>query len=145
MVEIENAALLADLFGHWPDFHDAELRALRLDTTDPAGVVLEADVEVAEMSHEVDARGYYGDRQRCRATLRFGGVLNARVDGFRRQNVLDALALEELGPAERAAAGEGWGARRYRVRLVPIGGFCAVEFLCDTVAVAHAAPVARTT
>jgi hypothetical protein len=142
MVEIENAHRLTDLFGHWPDFHDAEILALRLDTSADGDARLEVDVEIAEMSDEIDERGYYRTRQRCRATLRFDGVLNARIDGFRRQNVLDAFEASALSPEDRRAC-EPWGERRYRVRFLPIGGFCEVELLCDSLAVLTATAVVQ--
>ena len=145
MVEIEHSARLADLFGHWPDFHDAELRALRLEAPRDGGPWLEADIEVAEMSVEVDERGYYRDRQRALTTIRFNNVLDVGVLDFRFQNVLDALELRETTGAERSSAGATWGARRYHVTFVPIGGFCEVAFFCDAVEVLKAVPVARPT
>ena len=144
MIEIESARLLEELFGHWPDFHDAELLAVRLDaSTRPAS--LELEIEVAEMSSEIDERGSYRDRQRCRVVFRFENVLNVRLEGFRYQNVLDAFQITELGPTEHTTAGEGWGERRYRVALIPIPAFCEMEFLCDSIAVLSATPVARAT
>jgi hypothetical protein len=144
-VEIRNAALLADLFGHWPDFHDAEVHSMRLDAPRGGAGSLEADIEVAEMSRELDERGYYRDRQRCRTTLRFDRVLDVRINGFSYQNVLDALEIEELSGTEGQQAGDERRTRRYRVRFVPIPAFCAVELLCDVIAVVDAAPVARAT
>jgi hypothetical protein len=140
MVEIENAHLLVDVFGHWPDFHDAELRTLRLDAMGADGAMLEVEIEVAEMSSEIDERGYYRDRRRCRAMLHFGNVLDASVVGFRYQNVLEALEVTELNPEERQTA-EPWGERRYRVRFIPIPAFCEVEFLCDSMSVVTVTPV----
>ena len=143
MIEIEGARLLEDLFGHWPDFHDAELRAVRLEAPGNGPASLELEIEVAEMSSEVDDRGFFRDRQRCRATFRFNDVLNVVLDGFRYQNVLNALEIAELAAKEREIEGAGWGERRYRVRLIPIPAFCAVEFLCDSLTVLSATPVAR--
>jgi hypothetical protein len=142
MIEIDNAALLVDLFGHWPDFHDAEIRSVRLDATNADDVILEVEIEVAEMSDEVDERGCYRDRQRCRTTLRFRNVLDASVIGFQYQNVLDAVEITEPGPEDRPAA-QPWGERRYRVRCIPIPGFCEVEFLCDSMSVVSVVPVVR--
>jgi hypothetical protein len=145
MIEIESVGLLEAMFGHWPDFHDAELRAVRLEARSGLPPSLELEIEVAETSSEVDERGLYRDRHRCLATFRFGNVLNVRLDGFRYQNVLDALQISELAPMERAGAGEGWGERRYRVVLIPIPAFAAMDFLCDSVAVLSVSPVARAT
>ena len=147
MVEIENAALLTDLFGHWPDFHDAELIALRLDAAGYEGPWLEADFEVAEMSSEIDERGYYRDRQRARATLRFGPVRRLRLEDFLYQNVLSSLELAPAGPDdfdEVFGPDEPDGRRRCRVRWGSAIG-CTADFLCDSIAVTTAAPVARAT
>jgi hypothetical protein len=81
MVEIENSALLVALFGHWPDFHDGEIRQLRIDAGDHRGPSVEIDLEVTEKSADVDARGYYKDRQRARVTLRFENVGSLRLEG----------------------------------------------------------------
>lgn len=62
MIEIRNAQLLANLFGHWPDFYDAEVLGLRRDMSDHRDPVIEIDFEVAEVSSEIDERGYYRDR-----------------------------------------------------------------------------------
>ena len=142
-VEIRNAALLADLFGHWPQFHDAEVRSLRLDSPRGGAGSLEVDLEVAES--DVDERGHYRDRQRCRTTLRFDRVLDVRINGFSYQNVLDALEIEELSATERAQAGDERRTRRYRVRFVPVPAFCSVELFCDVIAVVDAVAVARAT
>ncbi len=138
MVEIEHAERLSALFGHWPDFHDAEIRALRLTSPGGGPAAVELDVDVAEMSAEVDERGYYKPRQSCAATLRFEDVVGASLTDFGLQNVLDALEVAELPEAERAAAGGFRGGRRYRVRCVPIGGFCEVELLCERIVVVRA-------
>lgn len=144
MVEIENAELLTSYFGHWPDFHDAELLAIRLETTmQERKASLEADIEVAEYSPEVDEKGYYKDRRRCHTTLRFERVLDVALDGFAYQNVLDDIEIREITPEEQASDPEWWK-RRYQMRFAPIAGFCEVLFRCDSIAVLSAVPVART-
>lgn len=144
MVDIDHSARLTDLFGHWPHFHDAELRALRLEAPRGGGPWMEADIEVAEMSAEVDERGYYRDRQRALTTIRFDNVLDVAVFDFRFQNVLNALEIRETTPEERHA-GPAWGSRRYHVAFLPIPGFCEVAFFCDAIEVLSAIPVARAT
>lgn len=56
-------------------------------------------------------------------------MLNASLVDFRYQNVLGVFEVSELAPGERESAGEGWGERQYRVRLLPIPAFCEMEFL----------------
>ena len=142
MTVIEHADILADLFGHWPDFHDAELRTVSLNAPGDGTAFLELGIEVAEMSDEVDERGFYRDRQRCHTVLRFENVLNARLDGFRYQNVLDALVIQEIDSTERGKAGADWSDRQFRVTLVPIPAFCDMEFLCDSIRVLTATVIA---
>jgi len=146
MIEIDNESILSDLFGHWPDFHDAELITLRLDATEHSGPRLEAEFEVAEMSSEIDERGFYKDLQRARTTLRFDRVARLLVSDFLEQNVLSGLELSVAGPDDYDTFfGKGpEGRRRYRVKWDgPVG--CEAEFLCDTIEVMAASPFARAT
>jgi hypothetical protein len=144
MIEIDNASTLSDLFGHWPDFHDAELITLRLHATEHSGPQLEAEFEVAEMSGEVDDRGYFKDSQRARTTVRFNRVARLLVSDFLEQNVLSSLKLSEAGADDYDKIfGNGpRGRRRYRVRWDSSVG-CEADFLCDTIEVLAASPFAR--
>lgn len=144
MIEIGNASALFDLFGHWPDFHDAELITLRLDAAEHSGPRLEAEFEVAEMSSEVNDRGYFKDRQRARTTLRFNRVARLKVTDFLQENVLSSLELSEAGPDDYDKIfGKGpEGRRRYRVKWDSSVG-CEADFLCDTIEVLAASPFAR--
>ena len=145
MVEIENSDLLAALFGHWPNFHDGEIRQLRIDATHHRGPSVEIDLEVAEMSPDVDARGYYKDRQRARTTLRFENVGSLRLEGIYSQNVLGELRIEPAGPEdfdEVLGADDPSGRRRYRVDWPSALGM-AGSFICDHVIVLRAEPYAR--
>ena len=140
MVDIENAALLVALFGHWPDFHDGEIQRLRVDASDHRDPALEIDFKIAEKSAEVDERGYYKDRQRAYATLRFENVGSLRLEGVFNQNVLGELRIEAAGPNdfdEVLGADDPRARRRYRVdRSSAIG--MAGSFICDQVSVVRA-------
>ena len=145
MVEIENESALSSLFGHWPDFHDAELSRLTLSAPNHENPVVEAEFEVAEMSSEVDERGYFKDTQRARTTLRFHNVARVRLTDFVRQNVLDSLELSKAGPEDYDPM---WGTRpegrrKFKVNWVSSVG-CEANFLCDAIEVVSAAPAART-
>ena len=145
MIEIENSALLVALFGHWPNFHDGEIRQLRIDTTHHRGPSIEIDLEVAEKSSDVDARGYYKDRQRARTTLRFENVGSLRLEGVYSQNVLDELRIEPVGPEdfdEVLGAADPRARRRYRVDWPSAVGM-AGSFICDHVMVLWAESYAR--
>lgn len=62
MIEIEHVERLTALFGHWPNFHDAALTAVRLDASGDDGPSLEADLDVFETLPEIDEVG-------CEATF----------------------------------------------------------------------------
>jgi Immunity protein 50 len=143
MVAIENASRLTELFGHWPSFHDAEIIAVRLRAESSAPSTLELELEIAELSSEVDEAGYYRDRQRCRATLRFENVSELSLMDFGPQNVLDDLVVRPTQPGDRERLKGFWGDRRYHVRFEPIPGFCDIELYCDRMTVLEAVPVQR--
>src|SRR5689334_2298869 len=145
MVAIENEAALSRLFGHWPDFHDAELLTMTLSAPNRASPSIEAEFEVAEMSSEVDARGYFKDSQRAVAVLRFHNVARVRLTDFAQQNVLDSLELSKAGPEDYDPMwGKGPEARRkFLVNWVSSVG-CEANFLCDTIEVVSARVARRT-
>ena len=145
MIEIQKASLLTDLFGHWPDFHDAEIRGLRIDASDYRDPVLEIDFEVAEMSEETDDRGYYRDRQRARTTISFARVANLRIEGVFSQNVIGELSLEPTGAAdfdEVLGSDDARARRQHRVSWTSSLGMGA-SFLCDEISVVAATVSAR--
>ena len=145
MTEIQHSALLSTLFGHWPDFHDAEIHRLRIDATEHRNPSLEIDFEVAEPSAELDERGYYKDRQRARAVLRFENVGSMRLEGIYNQNVLGELLIRPCGPDEFdevLGAGDPRARRRHHVEWWSSLGM-AGSFICDEIVVVSAEPRVR--
>jgi hypothetical protein len=145
MVEIKNSTALTDLFGHWPDFHDAELHHVRVDTTNHRDPCLEIEFEVAEMSAEVDERGYYKDRCRVRTVLRFENVGSLRLEGVYSQNVLSELLIQSAGPTdfdEVLGADDPRARRQHRVDWSSAIGMTG-RFICDRIAVLSAKPCVR--
>ena len=145
MIEIDNSAALVELFGHWPDFHDGEIHRIRIDAGQLHNPSIEIDFEVAEMSSEVDNRGFYKDRQRARATLRFENVGSLRLEGLYNQNVLDELRIQPAGAEdfdEVLGANDSRARRRYRVDWPSAIGM-AGSFICDRVSVVKAEPHVR--
>ena len=145
MADIENSALLTDLFGHWPDFHDAEIHWLRVDATEHRNPNLEIDFEVAEPSSELDERGYYKDRQRARAVLRFENVGSMRLEGIYNQNVLGELLIRAASPDEFdevLGASDPRARRRHYVEWWASLGM-AGSFICDEIVVVSAQPWVR--
>jgi hypothetical protein len=145
MVEIENESALSTLFGHWPDFHDAELLAMTLSTGNQSNPVIEATFNVAEMSSELDERGYFKDSQRALAVLRFRNVARVRLTDFAQQNVLDSLELSQAGPDDYDPM---WGERPQGRRKLRVGWVssvgCEANFLCDAIEVVSATATRRT-
>jgi hypothetical protein len=146
MVEIDNEALLSNLFGHWPDFHDAEIFALILAARDHSAPAIDIEVEVAGMSSEIDERGFYRDRQRARAMIRFHNVARVRLTDFLDQNVMSSLELAHCTSDDYDEFfGKGpEGRRKFKVQWESAIGSQA-DFLCDSIEVLSAAPFARTT
>lgn len=145
MVEIQNAEVLTRLFGHWPDFHDAEIFGVRIDNAEWSEPSIEIDFEVAEMSDEVDERGYFRDQQRARTTLRFERAASLRLEGVYSQNSVFHLALEPAAPEdfdEVLGASEPSARRRHRVRWSAHIGM-ADSFLCDEIRVIKAETFTR--
>ena len=145
MVAIENESVLSTLFGHWPDFHDAELVTLTLSAPGHASPSIEAEFEVAEMSGETDARGYFKDSQRAVTVLRFHNVARVRLTSFAQQNVLDSLELSNAG-AEDYDPMWGKGPKVRRKLVVSWVGSvgCEANFLCDAIEVVSARVARRT-
>jgi len=145
MIEINNSASLVALFGHWPDFHDGEIHRFGIDTTDHRNPVIEIEFEIAEMSNEVDERGYYRDRQRARATIRFDNVGNLRLEGLYNQNSighLDMLPATAEDVDEVLGANDPRGPRRHRVEWSSNIGM-AGSFICDGITVLNAESYTR--
>ena len=143
MIEIANSGRLTQVFGHWPDFHDAEVLALRLSVAareQGNQATIEADFDVAEPSDEVDQQGSFKVRVQCRVTLRFENVAALRLTDFSYQNVLEELSLAAAAPEDRDENLGPLGRRRYRVTFLGIVG-CDLTFLCDSVHVLAVTPV----
>lgn len=145
MTEIQNAAALIDLFGHWPDFHDGEIHAMRLDITDHREPSLEIAFEVAEMSNEIDDRGFYRVRARARTVIRFERVVNLRLEGIYLQNCIGELTIAQTAPEdfdEVLGGGHPHSRRRHRVDWSASVGMTG-SFLCDDITVLSVEPSVR--
>jgi Immunity protein 50 len=145
MTEIQNAAALINLFGHWPDFHDGEIHAIRLDMTDHHDPSLEIAFEVAEISAEIDDRGFYRDRVRARTVMRFENVANLRLEGIYNQNCIGELNITPTVPQdfdEVLGDRDPRSRRRHRVDWSASLGM-AGGFLCDDITVLSVEPSVR--
>jgi hypothetical protein len=139
MAEIKGKALLEDIFGYWPSFHDAEVIAVRLHRAQPVAegsdvhrVTLETDVHVFESTTEVDARGYYVLKNHTLVTLAFRGIDQLEMEGFNPQNALFELELKDISD-------RGFDALRWEVAFVAAHGMEA-SFNCESIEVVRAEP-----
>jgi len=72
---VQDAQRLVSVFGHWPDFHDSEILAMRLDRHRRSGrPSLEIDVHVCSHGSAVDERGFYEQSNHTLASLRFDRI-----------------------------------------------------------------------
>ena len=132
MAEIIGAERVTEIYGTWPAFHDAEVLRVRLDHDGAQGASLEADIHVFRMTSEVDAKGFFGQRDHYVVTLRFAGLTGLDLVGFEAQNVISWLDMEEAtDPDEPAVA--------WHVRFGSSFGMGA-EFRCAAVSVAGVEP-----
>jgi|SRR5690348_5668811 len=97
---IQESRKLTDIFGYWPDFHDAEIvEALfsRGDTEpfEKRHPTLTAKLHTWKVTGEVDARGYHVLSHHTLATLRFHDIEDFCMEGFNRQNVISELRIEQ--------------------------------------------------
>lgn len=138
---VENSHVLSACFGHWPSFHDAEIRAVRF-TNGPAGDSLEIELELIELADRVDAAGSFVPSAMVRATLHFARPASFHASDLGPQNVVDALHIREPTGTDLEFLGRPDWQRRLFVEFEPIGGFATVRFFCDAVSVRAAHPIA---
>lgn len=103
MIEIPSYIIgheqVVEAFGYWPGFHDSPI--CRFEHTPDR---IEVDLDVWEMSSEVDARGFFMLQKRHRVGFRFTGILRADLDRFIPENILFALRLSTM----TSFADQGW-------------------------------------
>lgn len=92
-IQIENAHLLADRFGYWPSFHDAEIVRARFEREGSDAPWLECDIHVFEMTSEVDSGGHYVLTRHTLVTLRFCNIGLEEFKWWNHQNVISSLHI----------------------------------------------------
>ena len=144
MVDITRSDLITGFWGEWPDFHDAELRCLCLESPGNGVAHVEATFDVIRFSGQRDENGSASGYHRGRVTMRFEDAEALIIDGgFGSQNVLNALVLRARTDEERRSeAGGDHAALPYFVEFVPIPGFCNISFLCAMITVLRVEEVA---
>jgi Immunity protein 50 len=89
---IEGSEKLYEWFGHWPNFHDAEVIALHLNRRGPSFLV----VHTWEMTKELDAKGYYVLEKHVVVEFVLKDVFGLNLSGFTQQNVIFGLTIEKI-------------------------------------------------
>jgi hypothetical protein len=96
---IQESRKLTDIFGYWPNFHDAEIVEVHFTRGDSPEFqvrqpILTVKLHTWQSSGEVDARGYGVLTHHTLATLRFHDIEDFGMEGFNRQNVISELLVE---------------------------------------------------
>ena len=100
---IQGSEKLTNIFGYWPDFHDAEVLELhflrgRINAEEgqfdfPA---LTISMDLKEWAIPTEPSGNTVLRRRIWATLHFADVDNFRMEGFNYQNAILGLCIDRL-------------------------------------------------
>jgi hypothetical protein len=98
-LSIYGSEQVSNVFGYWPDFHDAEVVRMSLHRTADydSGPTIFMDVHVFEITKEVDEKGYFKLQHHLLVTFRFDGVHDVDLSGFNNQNALNKLVVRDIG------------------------------------------------
>jgi Immunity protein 50 len=97
---IQASHKLTDIFGCWPDFHDAEIVEVHLSRGDSESFekrqpTLTAKLHTWQPTGKVDAKGYWERHHHTLVTFRFHNIEeDFCMEGFNRQNVISELRIE---------------------------------------------------
>ena len=94
--KIENLYLLTDVFGRFPNFHDAEVLSFNTYRNFPkrSGPFILSSIYVFEMTPETDESGRYILKNKSVVTFRFDKVCELLAKGFNHQNMLQELIVK---------------------------------------------------
>jgi hypothetical protein len=104
---IQHSDRIANIFGCWPSFHDAEILHLGLSVAGgkpwlpgSPSPMLETQIHAFEMTKEVNAEGFLVLRHHTLVVLQFRNVQNLELSGFSYQNAIFELifGLEPMFP-----------------------------------------------
>jgi hypothetical protein len=89
---------LTDRFGRWPSFHDADILSLSR-SIEGASETITVIIHLFRMTNEVDSKGFYVLDKHTRASLRFYGCEDIRLNEFD-HGILFDLKLSDHDSAE---------------------------------------------
>src|SRR6476646_2382263 len=135
--KIRDSHLLTDIFGEFPNFHDAEILSITLDRGDKNDFEpsLESLINTWQGTGEVDESGYYRSKNHVVVLFRFARIVDLNLAGFNQQNVLSHLEIMEVSKPPETDA-------KFKVVFVGCFGIEA-EFYCDSISVESVEPFER--
>jgi hypothetical protein len=95
---------VVEWFGHWPDFHDAEVLSVQLSRDEESSLVVQAS-----LYSQLDDSGRFTPTRTAVVTFAMNEISDISLEDFSSQNVIASLSLE--------TAPEGW-----KVIVSPIYG-----------------------
>ena len=132
MTDIQNKEALINIFGCWPDFHDAEIVRMSLERKGDGGPYLETQIYVYEPTTEIDDKGYYIIKHRTLVTFRFTHFVLEYLKEFNQQNVLYDLKITNIKPEENNGC-------NFRVEM-PSSYGCEAAFNCKDIIILNVEP-----
>ncbi len=118
---VPGAQAVVDLYGQWPDFHDAEVLSIELHREGVSRI----PVHVFATSSEADAQGHYHYEKHAVVTFLIEEIVESAIAYFNHQNVLFGLDVRraEEGLLLRLQASYGveavFIAKKIAVELLP--------------------------
>jgi hypothetical protein len=119
-MDFEGKKLVTEVFGEWPDFHDAEVKRFSFSTPSQTGDLSSAEMEIHcwELTSELNDKGCYILKNHSLVTFLFSQLEGISMNGFNHQNAIFSLNISNLAP-------EKVGVVAWNVRAEPSFG---VEF-----------------
>ena len=91
--KIANYEHVVTFFGRWPSFHDYEVVSMYLERSWDGEAWPTLTIEFFCFNFAVGTED--PNRQDCLVTIRFGGLLNVKFDGFNHQNAINGLIMTD--------------------------------------------------
>ena|ERR1035437_3324009 len=129
---IENAELIESIFGRWPSFHDAEIHDILITRDCDSGSQMDIKIHHWVGTGEVDATGHYVSIHHTLSTLRFVGLDDLDIVGFKQQNVISDMEILEVTEPDSG----------FSVSMRSLYG-CGVAFKCRQIRVLSAIPFTK--
>jgi hypothetical protein len=132
--KIQSVHLLTNIFGHFPSFHDAEVKSITLTRGHKGKVApeLEALIHAFEMTSKVDNTDKYELTNHSLVHFRFLEIDRLDLAGFNHQNVLQSLKIDYVDNDKD-------GMPKFEIEFVGIFGVDA-KFFCKAIKIESVEP-----